>query len=284
MPMRSMTVRSKVLSMVAMVALLTILLAGCKKNTTIDLNPNLNAANDNVILHRAFIHVFDMMLKASLDSALHVDLHALIDSATVTYNPQTDSYLFSYQGNKCSDSVTRYGNFEVAPDTLFFLAGSKAPVHFTSYFEDGHHINADDTLCNQGLISGGKIHFQSVITDALIAKDSIGNITWNGSINHFVDANIVSQGIAGAVVLVDGSGSGTTSRGYGFSSEIQQPINDKLACPWLRSGIIGLTLFGTEVERGTISYRSETACNDSVRYDFDGTIYKWRMDRDHLAK
>lgn len=279
-----MTGRSKVVPLFAMVTLLTIMVVGCKKNTTIDLRPNLNAANDNVILHRAFIHVFDMMLKASLDSALHVDLHALIDSATVTYDPQLNRYNFSYQGNKCSDSVVRFGSFEVVPDTGFFISGAKAPVSFLSYFEDGHHIASGDTICNNGLVSGGKIHYQSVIFDALIAKDSVGNIRWNGVLNHLVDPSIVQQGVAGAVILVDGTGSGITSRGFGFTSTIQQPIKDLLDCPWLRAGIIGVSISGAEVTDGTVSYRPEMSCNDSVRYNFDGTIHKWRMDRDHLSK
>lgn len=267
-----------------LIVFFALLFAGCKKNTTIDLKPNLNAANDIVILHRAFIHVFDMMLKASLDSALHVDLHALIDSATVTYAPQLNRYNFSYQGNKCSDSVVRFGSFEVVPDTGFFITGAKAPVNFISYFEDGHHITSGDTICNNGLVSGGEIQFQSVVTDALIAKDSVGNIRWNGKLNHLVDPSIVQQGMAGAIILVDGAGSGSTSRGFGFTSSIQQPIKDLLDCPWLRAGIIGVSISGTEVADATISYRPEMSCNDSVRYNFDGTIYKWRMDRDHLSK
>jgi hypothetical protein len=281
MPMKSMIGKIRYLGL--LIASLTILFSGCKKNTTVDLRPNLNAANDNVILHRAFIHVFDMMLKASLDSVLHADLFALIDSAAVTYNPQLNRYTFDYQGNKCPDSVIRYGTFEIVSDTGFFITGAKASVNFTSYFEDGHFIQARDTIRNQGIITGGKIHFQSDVDSALIAKESSGNIHWKGSLNHHVDPSIVTQGVAGAVVLVDGSGSGISSGGYGFSSVIHQPVKDMLDCPWLRSGVVGFSIPGAEVGNGTITYWSDATCNDSVHYNFDGTIYKWRMDRDHLS-
>jgi hypothetical protein len=281
-PMRSTTEKHRLFLL--LFAFIAFFASGCSKDASLDLNPSLNTANNIVIAHRAFIHVFDMMLKASVDSALHASHHATIDLAIVTYDPAIRLYSFQYSGTLCPDSVIRYGSFVIRLDTGFFVAGARASVEFISYFEDGYQIKSHDSIVNTGTTPAGKISFSSIIDSTLIVKDSVHMIRWKANLNHFVDPSFMWQGPPDAVVLVEGSGSGISSMGYSFSSMITKPVNDYLNCPWLRDGIIGFAAAETDAGTGTIHYAAGTSCNDSVSYDFDGTRYFWRMDHEHLAK
>jgi len=261
-----------------------ILLGACRKNTATDLKPTLNAANDNVLAHRPFIHVFNMLLKAVLDTSLRLTHHAVIDKTSITYDPANKLYSFHYQGDLCLDSVRRFGSFTARLDTSFFLTGAYASIQFISYFEDIHQVQASDTIRNMGTVTGGNINFRSRIDNALIKKDSVGMIRWKATLDHYVAPDITWKGAGNALVLTGGSGSGTTSLGYGFTSDISARLNDYLDCPWIRDGVIGFTVSGAYVGSGTIEFMAKRACNDSIRYDFGGTVYHWRITQDFLSR
>lgn len=257
---------------------------GCKKNSSIDLKPSLNSANDNVIVHRTFIYVFDMILRASLDSALQVNHYAVIDSASISFNPAAKTYAFQYQGSACKDSVIRSGTFVMKLDTGFFVTGAIASVRFINYFEDGRWVKAIDTIRNMGITTGGKINFQSSIDSVLITKDSGRVIQWKARLSHLVEPGIIWSGAGNARVLVEGTGSGVSSKGFRFTSAFTKQANDDLNCPWMHDGTILLSTPGAQITTGAIRFIPQPACNDSVFYDFDGMVYNWRIERDHLSE
>jgi hypothetical protein len=170
-----------------------LLLPGCKKNTETDLRPGLNAANDNILVHRPFIHVFNMLMKASVDTALRTNHHAVIDKADVTWDPVTRRYKFEYQGDLCPDSVRRYGAFLAYVDSNIFIPGAKTTIRFLFYVEDVHQVKALDTIVNMGLQPGGRLLFRSRIDSVVIKKDTIRLIHWKGHLDHEVDPVIAWQ-------------------------------------------------------------------------------------------
>ena len=135
------------------VFLLTIV-AGCKKNKQIDLKPNLNVANDQILANRPFIYVFQMLVKATTDSTLKATHHAVIDNATVGLDAKQQKYSFSFQGSPCADSVIRFGSFVATVDSGFFHKGTVINIAFLGYIEDFHQITGNDSILCNGILNG----------------------------------------------------------------------------------------------------------------------------------
>jgi hypothetical protein len=251
------------------------LLASCAKNKETDLKPCLNAANDIILIHRPFIFAFNMLIKASLDSALQSGYHATIDSAAVVLNPGKKKYTFSFTGKLCPDSVIRFGNFQAILDTGLYVQGSVTKIIFSYYSEDGHAVSASDSFVYEGSVPGSGLTFRNYINGAVITKDTARKIRWDGSFVFVAPADMLVQGTRNAVVSVDGSGQGTSSMGYFFQSAITSALRDSLSCPWPREGIITFQIPDAEPGGGSILFMAQTSCNNIIWYDFNGVIYHW---------
>jgi len=264
---------------------LALLFAGtaCKKNQSYDLKPNLNVANDNILSHRPFINVFNMIVKASRDSALQQQHHSLIDSASVTLSPDNKKLTFIYSGTLCPDSVRRKGGFEVVLDTSFFVEGTKAFVTFKNYFEDSHYIIASDSMIFSNSTSDSKMVYTNYISDALITKDSLRVIHWNGLITFTLPPEILQNGNNPVQIEVNGSATGISSMGYGFRSTITSSLLEYLDCPWILDGKMELFIPDAVIRGGTIGFISKTTCNNLIDYDFEGTVYHWRISEPYLG-
>src|SRR5512133_1035784 len=66
----------------------------CGKTETIDLNPNLNVANDIVISQRLVLNAFRLLVRAVNDTDLLLTHHTYFDGASVTYTPGLKKYAF----------------------------------------------------------------------------------------------------------------------------------------------------------------------------------------------
>jgi len=253
---------------------------GCRKNLETDFNPTLNAANDIILAQRPFINAFNILVKAVLDTGLQNNYSALIDSASVTLTPDKKIYTFSYYGEHCPDSVTRAGSFRAVLDTSFFVPGVTVKIIFTGFLEDGHYIKGNDSLRFDGPGQGGKLVYRNFITGAEISKDTVRIIKYEGDLIFFADPEIISQGIKNAVIMIEGSGEGTSSMGYIYNTSVTSSIRDSLACPWFKDGIINIFLPDGECKNGSIEFMAKTGCNNRINYNFNGTEYHiWQSDK-----
>ena len=66
---------------------------------------------------------------------------------------------------------------------------------------------------------------------------------------------------------------GKSSKGNIFSATIRDSVVSTLSCPWIRSGIIDLTVAGADITNGTIDYIDDGNCNEQTIYNFGGTEY-----------
>lgn len=255
----------------------------CKKNKETDLRPNLNAANDIMLAQRPFINAFNMLIKAALDPDLQSNYHAIIDSASVILDPGKKIYTFNYYGKLCPDSVVRAGSFQAILDTTLFFPGTTVKIIFISLLEDIHSVSGNDSLRFDGPGQGGELVFKNFISDAVITKDTIRIIKWEGNFTFIADPTIISQGTKNAIVRIEGSGQGTSSMGYMFYSSIANPLQDSLSCPWIKDGLISFYLPDGECKNGAIEFMAKTACNNRINYDFDGTVYHWWLKEKFLV-
>jgi hypothetical protein len=258
------------------------LIFSCKKNKEVDLNPILNASNDNMISYRAFIQVFRMLVKASVDSTVQSTGHGLIDGAVIAYDSLADTYTFLYQGNQGSDSVIRYGYYTVDLTGDLYSEGTKGEFTFVGYGEDSHLITGQDSVVNEGILGGVSMKFNMQVRDAMITKDSIRKIYLQTDLSFYVDPVIQHQGFQQQVIFIQGTALGLTSMGLSFSSSISSPLEDHFNCPWIREGIISVDVPSAEASSATMIFQGQTACTDRINYDFNGILYQWRIQEKYL--
>jgi hypothetical protein len=271
----------KLLSLAGLVAVLAFT-TSCKKEKQIDLNPGLNVANDIIIAQRPVLFAVKMIVRAANDTGLQQTYHTAFEGASVTYNPGQNRYSFYFFGTG-PDGVARAGSIDADLFGDLSVAGTMVRVTFHNYFEDGMNINAGDSLMSGG-ISGNNLTFSNVVSGGIILKDTIGTIHFNANLEYRVPAAPWSS-IPSALLSAWGTISGTSSKGFPFTSVITEPLVYPLysqTCAWVRQGSFRFSISDTGSVAGTIIFPSLSSCNDSVYYDLTGTTYRWRMELNYL--
>lgn len=259
-------------------------LISCNKNEAIDLNSNLNIANDIVLSQRPLIQSFRMLVRAVADTGLQQTHQAFFDGASVSYNPGSNRYSFFYQGAACPDSVIRSGRIDADLFGDFYTQGTKVKITFTNYTEDFMPIAATDSLINEG-ISGSHVVFANIIANGIIIKDTVGTIHFNARLKYWLPSAPAGIGNQ-ALINIGGTQSGTSSKGFIFFSEIFDTLAYPVfsdACAWVRKGTIRFALSEGSAPEGAIRFPALTSCNDSVYYDFGATTYQWRMKPKYMS-
>lgn len=82
----------------------------CRKNSTYDLKSNVNVANDVILSVSSITAIFNLLIKARLDSSLVLTGYAQIDAANITYDSAKREYDFGFGTRISPDSVQRTGN------------------------------------------------------------------------------------------------------------------------------------------------------------------------------
>jgi len=259
-----------------------LLAAGCKKNSAIDLKPNLNVANDQVIASRMFTYVFRLLEKAVTDSSLSAVHHAMIDSAMVSLDSKGRVYTFSFAGSRSADHVARAGVFVATIDSGFFHAGSTIRVAFQGYAEDGHKVTGSDSIRCKGP-QDGQYLYDDIIPGAVISKDSLHSIHVSAVYRCAVTAVFISPGVKQTLITFGGNAGGASSAGHPFTAIITKTLETRENCPWISSGTITLSIPGAGIPTGTIEFMGKTSCNDEISYDFDGNTYHLWMQEKYLG-
>ena len=252
----------------------------CSKNSSKNLQPDLNAANDLILIHRPVVNIFRVLSMAVTDSVLQQNHIAGIYGSTVIYSPSLNKYMVSYNGSECPDSTVRAGRFYAVLSGPFFTAGTQIIISYNNYSEDYHYMFGTDTITCMGNISG-HYTYSYIQRDDSISKDSGRMILF--SINETIDlAGDIQSGQGG--FSLTGQVNGTSSDGFPFTANISTPFTVSYQCPWISTGEMNLVIPGVDVPDGLISFPSGTGCSDRVNYNFDGIVYQWRMLEGYLEK
>jgi len=254
-----------------------------KKSSSSDLGPNVNVADDIVFTERGLFHTFNLLLKANLDSGIMHTGAGTIDKAVVTYNNSSRLFSFYYQNKYCADSVLRNGNIVITLTGDFFTTGTGVSVDFQDYSEDSRRFIGSDNLINTNLALGGNGGYVSTIVNLNIVKDSVHSTQWNSSLSYHIPVEIDKNADSLAPFTITGTANGRSSSTYAFSSEISTPLLNDIYCPWIRQGIIQLSIPSADVATGTIEYVNEDNCNNRVTYNFEGNVFKWWINKKKLG-
>jgi hypothetical protein len=272
----------KAASLVLVAVIMLSAAAGCKKNTQKDLGPDLNVADDIVFAERGLFHTFNLLFKANLDSnIMHMGV-GTIDKALVSYSSSSKKFTFFYQNKYCADSVTRNGNIVVTLTGNFFSSGTAATVVFQNYSEDTRKFIGTDNLYNSGMMLGGVGGYSSTIDSLIIVKDSVHSTLWYSSLVYHIPAVVKMQPDSLVPFTITGTGNGTSSSTYPFSFQVSTPLLNDIYCPWIREGIMQLSVPSADITTGTIEYANKDKCNNRVTYNFEGSLFEWWIIRKKL--
>jgi hypothetical protein len=246
----------------------------CKKNRSYDLGPNVNAANDVILSISSYSTIFNLLIKARLNSDLQNTGHATIDGTDIRYDSTKRQYHFIFDAVDCPDSVNRNGEIRVNVSGDILQAGSSAAVIFDYYSEDRGTVSGNDSITNNGINQQGQMVFSNTISNGYMFKYyGPGAILANLSNQYKTDASSLTSG-QDILFLVTGSISGQSSRGYWFSASIRGALQDAISCSWIRGGIIDVHVPAAQVPDGYIDFVASDGCSDTLYYTFNESLFK----------
>jgi hypothetical protein len=264
------------------VLILFCLFYSCRKNSTYDLKPNVNVANDVILSVSSFTAIFNLLIKARLDPSLASHGYTHIDGANINYDSVKREYDFGFGSTISPDSVQRTGTVKVVVSGDILQKGSYAKVSFQNYYEDSGKVDGIDSIANEGANV-----FSQMVFSVYVFQGTINKVYGGGTITY--DMNGKYKTTASSLVpgedilfLMQGSISGISSKGHTFSASIRDTLQNVFSCPWIKDGIIDVHLPDAQVPDGYIDFISTDGCSDVIWYYFEGSDFKVRKNKMYL--
>jgi len=272
----------KKISILSLGIILLFFFYSCRKNTSIDLNPDVNVANDVIISISSYTAVFNLLIKSRLDTSLAKYGHAVIDSSYITYDSSKMEYDFVFYSVISPDSIQRSGWIKVLVSGDILQKGSYARVFFQSYYEDDGLVNGIDSITNEGVNA-----FSQVVFSDNISHGSIDKVIGGGTINVDITGKyktLTSSLVSGKDILffIQGTISGLSSKGHTFTASIRDTLQDSFSCPWIKGGIIDMHVSDAEFPDGYIDFMAGDGCSDVIWYYFNDSEFKVRKNQFYL--
>jgi hypothetical protein len=254
----------------------------CKKNTSIDMHANVNVANDVIIAVSSYTTIFNLLVKARLDSSVAGNGLASIDGAVISYNSINKEYDMTFGSSSSPDSISRSGRIVIRMSGDLLSKGSYGKVYFDHYFEDSGRVSGSDSISNDGVNTSGQMVFSETVS-----KDTIVKVLGNGAIKFDIHATykiLASDLLIGNNIqfLLGGTLSGISSKGCAFSASVKDTLIDSFSCPWMKEGIIDVSVPSAEITSGYIEFVSKEVCSDVIWYYFGDAAFKVRKNKFYL--
>jgi hypothetical protein len=253
-----------------------------KKDTSYDLNSNVNSSNDVILSISSYTAVFNLLIKARLDTSLAKHGYAVIDGACTMYDSVNMEYDFYFGSAFSPDSIQRSGQIAVFVSGDILQKGSYAKAFFQNYYQDLGKVDGIDSISNEGVNAFSQVVFSDNISHGSINKVLGGGtltVDINGTYKTLTSSLVSGQDI---LFLVQGNISGLSSKGHTFSASIRDTLQDSFSCPWIKGGIIDVHVSDAEIPDGYIDFVNSDGCKDVIWYYFNGSEFKIRMNQFYL--
>jgi len=271
----------KILSISVLTLFCFYFFTSCDKdnNTTPDYSKQTELTKEYAFIQDIYNDIFDLISRATSDTALNLSGNGSIGGAAVTYFQGSNTYLFNFGGTKTND---KNGKFEVNLNGDFQETGTKATVSFIDYKVGNKNVSGSNDITNMGKIvkkTGLSIIYTDSIYNAKITDNSdtvffnaVYSVEW--ILNNPLNSND-DQYLFGGYLTAN------TNSGNTFTAIITS--NNRLlvttSCQWIVSGIINFTTTTLNsnntpvVTNIIIDFISSDGCNNQISVNIDGTIF-----------
>lgn len=273
----------KKLLLLLMIISLVVINQSCRKNTTYNLSSDVNVANDAVLSISSYTSIFNLLIKARLNSSLTSRGYAFIDGANISYNSGNQEYDFGFGSQLSPDSVQRNGWIKIVMSGDILQQGTYANVSFPNYYEDYGQVSGTDSIVNEGINVLNQMVFHDYISQGTIDK-GMGNGILTVNINEKIKVQ-ASSIIPGQDILflIQETISGKSSRGYTFYASTRDTLLNSISCPWIKGGIIDVHISDVKVPDGYIEFGKNKGCSDVIWYYFENSAFRVKKNKYYLS-
>ena len=259
------------IKIVTIASVLIFTLASCQKNW----DALINSAEDNALAELTFNDVnqiADEAANGNLSSYKSDDASSGLGPCAFITNDSTSTprmLTIDFGSVNClsMDGRNRRGKIIVSYTGKYRDAGSSATYSFDNYFVNDNQILGSKTLTNMGTNTAGNIWYDISVSASIVKADGSGTITWNSDREREWIAGYSTPARGDDEYRITGSASGVSASGDSYSASITSPLHRSLACRFIDSGVIDITVgsFSTR----TINFGSGT-CDNTAELTVDG--------------
>lgn len=275
---------AKVITGCLLIAGMTLLYTGCKKDSATNntSSQNTKLAADNSLAESTFDNVKSWSDQAMAAHAFKSTLYdtvfmgtcvlATLDLSAVPYKLTID---FGTANCLCSDGIYRRGKILVSFNGSYWLPGTVITYGFENYFVNDNQVLGTKTVSNMGLNNGGHPWWQVVVAGQIIKANNLGTITWNSTYQYewTVGYNTPWEWWDD-VYLLTGNANGIATDGKTYTYSIITPLMKKLNCQWIVSGTMEIQ--PQDQPLISLDYGTGT-CDDILIATFNGQVYTIHM-------
>lgn len=257
-------------------ALLTLVIAGCRKEKKVD--NDTSVASDNNLAEIGFNELTNITdaaangylgstgYKSSWDTTVLGCATVIVDTVSSPHKIIVD---YGPTNCTCGDGRQRRGKIITTFTGKYRDAGTVITHTTSNYFVNDYQILGTKTVTNMGTNSSGHLYYNISVSGSVI-KPGGGTITWSSTRVREWIAGESTWVLSDDVYLITGNGSGTNASGTNFTVSITSPLRVELSCPRIVSGIIELTPDGKPTR--TLNYGSGT-CDNQATVTINGNTY-----------
>ena len=188
--------------------------------------------------------------------------------AVVTYaNPQgtfPNTITIDY-GTGCTGPYghTRKGKIIVDVTASYFTPGSIRTLTSDGFSVDDWAIEGQRVVTNLGDNADGNLHWSIVVNNASVTDPQGAIGTWSTSRIRTLLEGYETEGCEDDVYEITGTANGTNRRGKTWDASITVPLIKPMSCKWVVSGIVELSVNGSNGVR-TLDFGSGDCDNKGV--------------------
>jgi hypothetical protein len=268
-----------------LIAGMTILYTGCKKDNTKETNTAAvtTSAQNNFMAESAFDNATQWSdkamaghnLKSTLTDTVYMGtcVLATLDLTTMPYKLVID---FGQANCKCDDQVYRRGKIIVHFNGSYWAPGTVINYTFDNYFINDNQITGTKTVTNKGRNLTNHLWWETVVSGTVIKANNGGTFTWNSTRQHeWTEGESTAFQWWDDVYMITGNANGTGTDGKAYAIDITNALKKKLNCEWLESGTLNIQV--EDLPLIVLDYGSGI-CDNQATATVNGQIYTITLD------
>ena len=142
---------------------------------------------------------------------------------------------FDYKTGITKNGVTKKGKIQAVYSNRFLLKRSIITVSFIDYYVNSHKIEGTKIITNNGLNAPGNFTFSVVVSKSKITSPTA---SFSYDATHTIEwtAGVGTSRRLDDEFSITGSSSGTSSKGFTFTTNILKPLIKKVAWTYIVAG------------------------------------------------